>query len=254
MTIVDRLKDVIITGGRNGYSEKYGENVAIVVPREGATITLENLRDYGTRHLSSDKLPRELVVDEIPETRRARSLSTASERSSMPDAPRPQGSDSTLKEPVTPQTLRLKVWWPARHDRVRQAETPQRAESQIGAGPRLRLRHRQRDGQFTQVFPCVGLAIDLWPAGSCCDSSGCEWPRTCAPRPARRRSGGGADRTHHSLRPARASTKHLLDATWNRNPRRRLGARAEAQVANVSTPEFPQALNTFRTHHKGATS
>lgn len=90
ITIVDRLKDLIITGGRNVYSaevenalsghpgvgdiavvgrpdENYGENVvAIVTPREGATITLEDLREYGTKYLSSYKLPRELIIDEIP--------------------------------------------------------------------------------------------------------------------------------------------------------------------------------------------
>ena len=90
ITLVDRLKDMIITGGRNVYSaevesalaghpavgdiaivgrpdDEYGEKVvAVVTPRDGAELTLEDLREYGARHLSSYKLPRELVIAEIP--------------------------------------------------------------------------------------------------------------------------------------------------------------------------------------------
>jgi len=89
--VSDRLKDMIITGGRNVYSvevesalaghpavgdiaivarpnEEYGESVvAVVTPRDGATLTLEQLREYGQQCLSSYKLPRELIIiDEIP--------------------------------------------------------------------------------------------------------------------------------------------------------------------------------------------
>jgi acyl-CoA synthetase (AMP-forming)/AMP-acid ligase II len=90
ITLVDRLKDMIITGGRNVYSaevesalaghpavgdiaiigrpdEEYGERVvAVVTPRDAAAPTLEELREYGERHLTSYKLPRELIIDEIP--------------------------------------------------------------------------------------------------------------------------------------------------------------------------------------------
>lgn len=91
ITLVDRLKDMIITGGRNVYSvevesalaghpavgdiaivarpnEEYGESVvAVVTPRGGTTLTLEQLREYGQQYLSSYKLPRELIIiDEIP--------------------------------------------------------------------------------------------------------------------------------------------------------------------------------------------
>lgn len=90
ITIVDRMKDMIITGGRNVYSaevenalsahpavadlaivgrpsQEYGESiVAIVTPHEGVTLTLEDLREFGREHLSPFKLPRELVIDEIP--------------------------------------------------------------------------------------------------------------------------------------------------------------------------------------------
>jgi len=90
ITLVDRLKDLIITGGRNVYSaevesalaghpavgdiavvgrpdDEYGEKVvAVVTPRDGAELTLADLREYGARHLSSYKLPRELVIAEIP--------------------------------------------------------------------------------------------------------------------------------------------------------------------------------------------
>lgn len=90
MTLVDRLKDLIITGGRNVYSvevesalaahpdvvdvaviakphETYGESiVAVVTPREGATVTLEQLRDFCADKISNYKMPHELVVATIP--------------------------------------------------------------------------------------------------------------------------------------------------------------------------------------------
>lgn len=90
MTLVDRLKDLIITGGRNVYSvevesaiaahpdvsdvavvakphEIYGESiVAVVTLRDGASMTLVELREYCSEHLSHYKIPHELVVGEIP--------------------------------------------------------------------------------------------------------------------------------------------------------------------------------------------
>ncbi|VZH86186.1 acyl-CoA synthetase [Corynebacterium rouxii] len=88
--IVDRLKDLIITGGENVYpaeverviaenddifgnavvgfpDERWGETiVAVVQPRPGATITIDALRAHCERHLARYKLPRHLVVvDEI---------------------------------------------------------------------------------------------------------------------------------------------------------------------------------------------
>lgn len=90
LTVVDRLKDLIITGGRNVYSAEvenalagcpgvaelaiigrphpdYGESiVAVVAPMPGATVSLEALRDYGEGRLSHYKLPHELVLREIP--------------------------------------------------------------------------------------------------------------------------------------------------------------------------------------------
>jgi acyl-CoA synthetase (AMP-forming)/AMP-acid ligase II len=90
ITLVDRMKDMIISGGRNIYSVEvenalaahpavaeiaivsrkhpdYGETVvAIVNPRSGQTISLEALRKFGAERLSSYKLPRELVLREIP--------------------------------------------------------------------------------------------------------------------------------------------------------------------------------------------
>lgn len=90
ITIVDRLKDMIITGGRNVYSvevenalaahpdiadlaivgrpdETFGELiVAIVTPVEGKDITIEGLREFAAEYIADYKLPRELVVREIP--------------------------------------------------------------------------------------------------------------------------------------------------------------------------------------------
>ncbi|PRZ43948.1 fatty-acyl-CoA synthase/feruloyl-CoA synthase [Antricoccus suffuscus] len=90
MTIVDRLKDMIITGGRNVYSvevenalaahpdvadvavvgrpdDTYGERiVAVVTPHEGREVTLEGIREFAATYVADYKLPREIVVREIP--------------------------------------------------------------------------------------------------------------------------------------------------------------------------------------------
>ncbi len=90
ITLVDRTKDVIISGGRNIYSVEvenalaahpavaeiavvarkhrdYGETVvAVVNPRPGETVTLDELRELGAESLSAYKLPRELVLRDIP--------------------------------------------------------------------------------------------------------------------------------------------------------------------------------------------
>ncbi|WP_430336129.1 class I adenylate-forming enzyme family protein [Rhodococcus sp. ACT016] len=91
MTIIDRLKDMIITGGRNVYSievegaiaahprvldvavigrphDEYGESiVAVVTLDEGTTITLDELREFAAEKIARYKLPHELVVlDSIP--------------------------------------------------------------------------------------------------------------------------------------------------------------------------------------------
>lgn len=90
ITLVDRMKDMIITGGMNVYSVEvenalaahpdvadcavvglphptYGESiVAVVTPREGATPTLEQLREH-TRTLIADyKAPHKLVLGAVP--------------------------------------------------------------------------------------------------------------------------------------------------------------------------------------------
>jgi len=89
--IVDRLKDIIITGGENVFSPEveeallqhpkiadaavvsrphpeWGETVvAVVVPAEGATVELEEVREFLTAHLARYKIPRELVLrDALP--------------------------------------------------------------------------------------------------------------------------------------------------------------------------------------------
>jgi fatty-acyl-CoA synthase len=90
ITLVDRIKDMIISGGRNIYSvevenalaahpaiaeiaivsrkhEIYGETVvAVVNPLPGHTISLQELRDFGAGKLTSYKLPRKLVIRSIP--------------------------------------------------------------------------------------------------------------------------------------------------------------------------------------------
>jgi fatty-acyl-CoA synthase len=90
ITLVDRMKDMIISGGRNVYSVEvenalaahpavaeiaiiarphpdYGESViAVVDPRPGHTVTLDELREFGADLISKYKLPRELILRKIP--------------------------------------------------------------------------------------------------------------------------------------------------------------------------------------------
>ncbi|MGY2876439.1 fatty-acyl-CoA synthase [Marmoricola sp. URHA0025 HA25] len=89
--IVDRLKDMIISGGENVYpaeveraladlpglgdiavigvpDEKWGEAVVAIVSLEpGASITLDDVRDHAAKHLARYKLPsRLMVVEAVP--------------------------------------------------------------------------------------------------------------------------------------------------------------------------------------------
>jgi fatty-acyl-CoA synthase len=90
MTIVDRLKDMIISGGRTIYSVEvenaiashpsvadnavlarphvdFGESVvAVVTLKEGSGLTLEELRVHCADRIADYKLPRELIVSAIP--------------------------------------------------------------------------------------------------------------------------------------------------------------------------------------------
>lgn len=90
LTLVDRLKDMIITGGRNVYSIEvenaiaahpsvvdaavvsrphadFGESiVAVVTLAEGAELTLEDLREHCRALIADYKLPHDLVVASIP--------------------------------------------------------------------------------------------------------------------------------------------------------------------------------------------
>ncbi len=90
ITLVDRLKDLIITGGRNVYSIEvenalaghpdlldiavigvphpdYGESIlAVVVPADGAAPTLESLRAWARDRIADYKAPHAVVIHSIP--------------------------------------------------------------------------------------------------------------------------------------------------------------------------------------------
>lgn len=90
LTLVDRLKDMIITGGRNVYSievesavaahpavqdaavvsrphEDFGESiVAVATLVDGASLTLDELREHCRPLIADYKLPHDLVVGPIP--------------------------------------------------------------------------------------------------------------------------------------------------------------------------------------------
>jgi len=91
--IVDRLKDMVITGGENVYPREveevlytrpevlecavvglpdpeYGERVtAFIVPRKGHHIDPMSLRDYLKAHLAAFKVPKEYItVEDLPKS------------------------------------------------------------------------------------------------------------------------------------------------------------------------------------------
>lgn len=91
LTLLDRVKDMIVTGGENVYSvevenaisrhpavaqcavisipdEIYGERVhAVVVLKPGATLTLDDLRQHSARTIAGYKCPRSMeIVDALP--------------------------------------------------------------------------------------------------------------------------------------------------------------------------------------------
>jgi len=91
LTLCDRMKDMVISGGENVYpaevesclyehpaiaevavigapDDKWGERVvAVVALKPGAQLTLEALQAFGSAKLARYKLPRELrLVDELP--------------------------------------------------------------------------------------------------------------------------------------------------------------------------------------------
>ena len=90
ITLVDRIKDLIITGGRNVYSVEvenalaghpdvldiavigvphpdYGESIlAVVVPADGAEPTVESLRAWARDRIADYKTPHAVVVHAIP--------------------------------------------------------------------------------------------------------------------------------------------------------------------------------------------
>jgi fatty-acyl-CoA synthase len=99
--IADRIKDMIISGGENIYpaeveealfdhpaiaeiavigtpDPRWGEGVcAVVVPKPGASVDLEELREYAGQRIGRYKLPRRLeLVDVLPRNATGKVLKT----------------------------------------------------------------------------------------------------------------------------------------------------------------------------------
>jgi fatty-acyl-CoA synthase len=99
--IADRIKDMIISGGENIYpaeveealfdhpavaevavvgtpDERFGEGVcAVVVPRPGSSVDLEELREHAGQRIGRYKLPRRLeILDELPRNASGKVLKT----------------------------------------------------------------------------------------------------------------------------------------------------------------------------------
>jgi acyl-CoA synthetase (AMP-forming)/AMP-acid ligase II len=117
LTLVDRLKDMIITGGRNVYSVEvenvlaahpditdvavvgrphsvYGESiVAVITPRAGTTVTLDGVKAFCADKIAHYKIPPDLVVGTIPRNPSGKSSSTSyatvSEQPTSPHSDRP---------------------------------------------------------------------------------------------------------------------------------------------------------------------
>lgn len=109
MTLVDRMKDLIITGGHNVYSvevenalaahpdiadcaivakphDDFGESiVAVVTPVEGATITLDQVKKFCGERVSHYKIPHELIIGPIPRNPSGKIMKHVI-RAEMPDA------------------------------------------------------------------------------------------------------------------------------------------------------------------------
>jgi fatty-acyl-CoA synthase len=90
LTLVDRLKDMIITGGHNVYSVEveaalaahpdvadvavvgrphpdYGESiVAVITPRDDASITLDDVRAFLRDRLTGYKIPHDVITGAVP--------------------------------------------------------------------------------------------------------------------------------------------------------------------------------------------
>jgi acyl-CoA synthetase (AMP-forming)/AMP-acid ligase II len=90
--------DVLVVGIPD---EKYGQSVtAVVQPREGSTVELEDLRSYLRQHLSGYKLPRALtLVEEIPRNAtgkaqypKAKELAMAAFAAKVATSPSPTGA------------------------------------------------------------------------------------------------------------------------------------------------------------------
>jgi long-chain acyl-CoA synthetase len=88
--IVDRLKDMVISGGENIYSaevegviyqhpavavcavfgipnEKWGESVhAVIVPKTGQSITAEEIKTFCRQHIAGYKCPKSVEIREDP--------------------------------------------------------------------------------------------------------------------------------------------------------------------------------------------
>jgi len=126
--IVDRLKDMIISGGENIYpaeiekilsahaliedvavvgvpDEKWGEAVCAVVKLAGGTLTLDELRDYAARSVARYKLPTRLIVRDEVRRNGAGKLDKPAIRAEVNELLREQGT--SVETASFTETIRL---------------------------------------------------------------------------------------------------------------------------------------------------
>ena len=178
LTLVDRLKDMIITGGHNVYSVEvegalaahpdiadvavvgrphpdYGESiVAVITPRDGAMITLDDVRAFLRDRLTGYKIPHHVITGAIPPnaSRRYSGCPRATQRPGGRHAPAAREAEESPHAADLPGAAEL-MGAPCRGGMGVKLPGPLRGD---GFGD-----HRVHDILLACGPPCSGAAIEI---------------------------------------------------------------------------------------------